>query len=300
MGRKKGTPGPWIDVSWRALAPVSLICIAALASCDSSPRPVKPFVHTTKAFDAVFGALPPMAVPGPCYATVVYFPSAKAPGKFLPVPLFSTDQGKEETLAVRTLIRGIDQEEFAKEVVFPFPKGAELLSFDDSGGKVTIRVGGTFKAAALSAGEREEAAKSAALTVAQFGKTTSVDITDAEGKVRLPGRSEGVGTADPGRPKTLGLLAIREEKGKPATTLSLLFDRPVFVEEIAFYPPGGDSPYPGNSYATGFGMSVELHPSPGTTLDASGAIRVRLSVRDGKGRKTIEDRRWVPKAVVRD
>lgn len=83
---------------------------------------------------------------------------------------------------------------------------------------------------------------------------------------------------DPGNPKALGLLAIREDKGKPATTLPLLFDRPVFAEGIAFFPPGGDSPYP----------------------DAKDSFRIRVSVRDGKGRKTIEDRQWIPKVVVRD
>ena len=110
-----------------------------------------------------------------------------------------------------------------------------------------------------------------------------------KGRSILIGRSGGVETADPGDPMALGLLAIREEKGKPATTLSLLFDRPVFVDEIAFFPPGGDSPYPGNSYSTGFGMSVELHPDPGITLDAKGSFRIRFTVRDGKGRKS--DRR---------
>ncbi|MGE5285559.1 MAG: GerMN domain-containing protein [Actinomycetota bacterium] len=299
MDRDKGIPGTVTGVAGVALALVSAAALAVLVSCTSSPKPMKPFVHTTKAFDAVFGELPPMTVPGPCYATVVYFPSAKTPGKYLPVPIFSTEQGKEETLAVRTVIRGIDQEEFAKEVVFPFPKGADLLSFGYEGARAMIRVGGTFKAAALSQKEREIAARSVALTVAQFGRATKVDITDAEGKVHLIGQSEGVETADPGNPKALGLLAIREDEGKPATTLSLLFDRPVFVDEIAFFPPGGDSPTPGKSYATGFGMSVELHPDPGIIFGAKDAYRIRFKVRDGKGRTTAGEERWVPKEIVR-
>jgi len=57
---------------------------------------VKLWVHTTKAFDAIVGELPPMTVPGPCYAPVVYFPSATASGKYLTVPIFFTGQGKEE------------------------------------------------------------------------------------------------------------------------------------------------------------------------------------------------------------
>ena len=300
MDRDKGIRGSGIDVAGVALALVSAMAVAMLVSCTSSPKPMKPLVHTTKAFDAVFGELPPMAVPGPCYATVVYFPSAKVPGKYLPVPIFSADQGKEETLAVRTVIRGIDQEEFAKEVVFPFPKGADLLSFDYEGTRAMIRVGGTFKAASLSNKGREIAARSVALTVAQFGKATSVDVTDTEGKVHFTGRSEAAETADSGNPKALGLLAIREEKGKPATSLALLFDRPVFVDDIAFFAPGGESRFPGKSYVTGFGMSLEFHPDPGMTLDTKDSFRIRFTVRDGKGRKTIEDRKWVPSVVTRD
>jgi hypothetical protein len=105
--------------------------------------------------------------------------------------------------------------------------------------------------------------------------------------------------ADPGNPRTLGLLAVQEEKGKPATVLSLLFDRPVVVEEIAFYPPRGDSPYPGKSYATGFGMSVEFHPDPGVSFGTKEAYRIRFKVRDGKGRTTAGEERLIPKEVVR-
>jgi len=300
MDRKKGIRGWGIGVAGVALAIVSAMALAALSSCTAPSRPVKPTIHTTKSFDAVFGELPPMEAPGPLYATVVYFPSAKAPGKYLPVPIFSTEPGKEETLAVRTVIRGIDQEEFARKVVFPFPKGSDLLSFGYEGTRAMLRVGGTFTAGSLSNKEGEMAARSVALTVAQFGKATAADITDAEGKVHFIGRSGEAETADPGNPGALGLLAIREEKGKPDRSLALLFDRPVFVEDIAFFRPGGNSTYPGKTYATGFGMSVEFHPDPGIVFDPKDAYRIRFKVRDGKGRTAAGEERWVPKEIVRD
>jgi len=296
----KRVHGSGQGVAGGVLALAFAVALAALASCTAPSGPVKPTIHTTKYFDAVFGELPPMEPPGPLYATVVYFPSAKAPGKYLPAPIFTAEPGKEETLAVRTLIRGIDQEEFAKKVVFPFPKGSDLLSFGYEGTRAMLRVGGTFKAGSLSNKEGEMAARSVALTVAQFGKATAADITDAEGKVHLIGRSGEAETADPGNPGALGLLAIREEKGKPSTSLALLFDRPVIVEDIAFFPRGGDSPYPGKSYATGFGMSVEFHPDPGTVFDTKDAYRIRFKVRDGKGRTAAGEERWVPKETVRD
>ncbi len=299
MDREKGTRGSGIGVAGVALALVSGMALAVFGSCTPSSRPANPQIHTTKAFDAVFGEMPPMEVSGPLYATVVYYPSAASPGKYLPAPIFSTEPGMEETLTVRTVIRGIRQEEFAKEVVFPFPKGADLLSFDYEGTQARIRVGGTFKAASLSNEAREKAARSVALAVAQFGKATSVDVTDAAGKVHFTGRSEEAQTADPGNPRALGLLAIQEGKGKPATSLALLFDRPVSVEEVAFFPPAGDSPYPGKSYATGFGMDVEFHPDPGVVFGAKDAYRVRFKVRDGKGRTTAGEERWIAKEIVR-
>jgi hypothetical protein len=135
--------------------------------------------------------------------------------------------------------------------------------------------------------------------VEQFGKGGAVDIADAGGKVVFSGGPASVQVEDAGNPRALGLLAVQEERGRPATALSVLFDRPVVVEEIAFYPPRGDSPYPGKSYATGFGMSVEFHPDPGITFDAKDAYRIRFKVRDGKGRTTAGEERWVPEEIVR-
>ncbi len=277
-----------------------LLVAAGMYACSKTPETQEPVVHRTPAFEALFGELPQMEVPGPCYATVVYFPSAREPGKFLPAPIFSAEMGKEEMLAVRTVIRGVESEEFARGIVRPFPSGADLLSLTHEGGHAAVKVGGTFRAASLTAEEREKAGKSLALTVAQFGKTTEVDVTDAEGKVRFGARSEGVPTADPGNPRVFGTFAVKEGKDRPASTLSVFFDRPVIVEEIAFFPPGGGTPYTGNAYSTGFGMTVEFHPDPKLAFDGGTSYRVRFTVKDGKGRRLTEDKEWKPKEVVRD
>lgn len=122
-----------------------------------------------------------------------------------------------------------------------------------------IRVGGTFKAA-------------------RFGKATSVDITDAEGKVHIIGRSEGGETTDPGNPKAPGLLAIREDKGETCND-GVVAVRPSRLRgRDRLLPSGRRFAVPGRE---------RFVPDPGL-------------VRDGKGRKTIEDRQWIPKVVVRD
>lgn len=273
---------------------------AALVACTSSPAPQKPPVQTTKAFDAIYGELPPMTVPGLSFATVAYFPSAREPGRYLPAPLITAEQGKEEMLSVRTVIQGIEAGVFAGEVSFPFPPGSDLDSFTYEGGVGRIRVGGNFKAADLASGKGEQAAKALALTVAQFGKATSVEVADAEGKTRFTGRADQAQTAELGPPKALGLLAIREDKSSPPSVLSVLFDRPVFVEDVAFYAAGGTAPYPGKSYATGFGMTVEFHPDAKIAFSGKNAYRVRVAVRDGNGRKTSSEAEWMPKEVTRD
>lgn len=278
--------------------------LVALATCSKQSPPQKPLIHTTKAFVAVFGEVPPLPIPGPCFATVAYFPSSLEPDKFRPVPIFSLEQGKEEALLIRTVIRGIEMEggpanTLLKEIVHPFPPGSELVSFSYDSGLAKVTVGGSFRGESLSAVQREKAAKALALTVSQFGKADRVEVTDEAGAVRFGSVAGEAEAVDIGSPKVLGLIAIREGDGQPPTVLSVLFDRPVFVEDAAFYLPGGTDLVSGKIYSTGFGMGLELRPEPKIFFDPEREYRVRLSVRDGKGRRTEDERQWLPKAVTR-
>jgi len=288
---------------WVGIASAGVL-LALHASCSKQSPPQKPFLHTTQAFEAVFGELPDLPIPAPCHATVVYFPSADSPGRFRPLPIFIVEQGKEEYLAVRTAVRGIETGEgpadaIRKEIAYPFPAGSDLLSIDHEAGVARIRVGGSFRAAALSRARGEAAAEALALTIAQFGASTAVDLTDESGKEHFRAKAEEARTMDPGPPILLGLMAIREDDGGPPAILSALFDRPVFVEEIAIFPPEGNSPYPGKVFSTGFGMTAELHPAAAVAFDGNAEYRVRFSVRDGKGRRSSGDAKWKPRVVTR-
>ena len=281
-----------------------IVFFAAFASCTKQSPPQKPVIRTTKAFDATFGDISSMPLPGPAYATIAYFPSSLEPNRFRPLPIISVDPGKEEALAVRTVIRGIEAGEgpadaLQKEIVHPFPPGSELVSLSYDGGLAKVTVGGSFRAEGLSAAQKEKAAKALALTVSQFGKADKVEVADGKGAGRFGADARGAEVVDVGPPKVLGLMAIREEEAQPPVVLSVLFDRPVFVEEAVFYAPGGTRPGSGKVYSTAFGMTLEFHPEPKTSFDPGKEYRVRLSVRDGKGRKTSEDRNWRPKVVTR-
>ena len=302
-GRKNRTRSCAAGATGAVLIAAAAVLVAAAlaAGCSRQSPPQKPLIHTTKAFDAIFGELPPISVPGPCYATVAYFPSAREPGKIRAVPIFSAEQGKEERLSVRTVIRGIaGAGDLSARIAPPFPPGSDLDALSVEGGVAKIKVGGPFRAVDFPVQGREAAARALALTVAQFGKAREVDVTDAGGTAHFGGRAEEEAVVDVGPPEVLGLLAIKEKLDRPATVLSVLFDRPVFVEDVAFFPPGGESPVAGKIYATGFGMTAELHPDNALSLNTRDAWRVQMKVRDGKGRRTEEGRSWIPKEVTRD
>ena len=291
---------------WRLVrfVTVATMLLSGILSCAKQPPPETPLVRTTKAFDEIFGELPRLPLPGPAYATVAYFPSSLEPEKFRPVPIFSVEQGKEEELVVRTVIRGIGTEggpagALLAEIVHPFPDGSDLSLLTDDGGKARIAVGGSFRSESLSGVQKEKAAKALALTVSQFGKARRVEVTDGTGKTTFGAEAGSAEIVDIGTPKVLGLLAVREGQEKPPEVLSVLFDRPVFVEDAAFSDAGGGAPYPGKVYSTGFGMSVEFHPGGETGFDPSREYRVRLTIRDGKGRKTSVEEKWRPKEVTR-
>lgn len=290
-------------VRWGILA-AGTVVLAASVSCSKPSPPPKPVLHSSKAFDALYGELPSLPLQATSFATVAYFPSALEPEKFRPVPIFSVEEGKEEMLVVRTVVRGIEGEggpveELVREIVHPFPPGSDLASLSYEGNVAKVAVGGKFRADSLSSAQREKAAKALALTVSQFGKAERVEVTDASGRIRFGAVAGEAEPVDIGPPKVLGLLAIREKKNDPPGILSVLFDRPVFVEDAAFYPPVGTGPYPGKTYSTGFGMALEFHPEPKASFAPGKEYRIRLAVRDGKGRRADVERTYVPKVVSR-
>jgi hypothetical protein len=299
-----GVPAVWRCFLTAGLA-TGVIVLAGLIACSKQPSPKKTLSDKTKAFDAVFGELPRLPVVAPGFASVAYFPSSLEPGKFRPVPIFSVERGKEEMLVIRAVVEGIGGEEegpvlpLRKEISLPFPHGSKLVSLSYDGGLVKVTVGGHFRSDSLAAEQKETAAKALALTVSQFGKGKRVEVIDASGMAGFDTAVKEAEIVDVGPPRVLGLMAIQEEAGRPLAVLSVLFDRPVFIEDAAFYPSGGNEPYTGDVYSTGFGMTLELHPEPKTFFDSRKEYRIRLKVRDGKGRRTEEDRQWRPKVVSR-
>jgi hypothetical protein len=280
------------------------IVLAGLASCAKHPPPENPDLRKTKSFEETYGEVPSLPLHAPSYAAVAFFPSSLEPEKYRPVPVFSVEEGKEEMLVVRTVIRGIETgsaplDPLLAEIVNLFPMGADLTSLTYEGGIAKVTVGGSFRAEDLSAMQKEKAAKALALTVSQFEKADRVEVTDESGTVRFAAVAKEAEAIDIGSPKVIGLMAIREGEGRPPSVLSVLFDRPVFIEDAAFYPSDGTVPIPGKVYSTGFGMTLEFHPEPKISFDPAREYRIRLTVRDGKGRRATEEKTFAPKMVTR-
>ena len=105
------------------------IVLFTLISCkkQESPPPAKQArVSATKAYEKYFGPAP-TTDKGTCYAFVIYFPSAKEPGKVVPFPFFTFDDGSMKKVAVERLLGGMEVAAYKDELLQPFAPGARLL-----------------------------------------------------------------------------------------------------------------------------------------------------------------------------
>src|SRR6266567_3703552 len=111
--------------------------IFQLAACrkKETPPPAQPArVSATKAYEHYFGPAP-TSDKGRCFAFVIYFPSAKEPGKVVPFPFFTFDEGSIKKVAVERLIGGMELGSFKGEFLMLFPSGARLLALEEATGK---------------------------------------------------------------------------------------------------------------------------------------------------------------------
>ena len=92
-------------------------------------------VTSTAEYDKYFGAAPPVDK-GTAYAFVIYFPSKKEPGKVVPFPFFTFDEGSLKKVAIERLLSGMDTGSYQGEFI-PFPGGTRLIAINDDKGTVT-------------------------------------------------------------------------------------------------------------------------------------------------------------------
>lgn len=240
-------------------------------------------VVTTAAYEKHFGAAPPLDK-NTAYAFVIYFPSAKEPGKVVPFPFFSFDRESLKKVATDRLLVGMDVGSY-KGAFQPVPPGTRLISINDEQGKVTA----TFS-------KELEAAKPAvmtaiALTLKQFEGVKDVRLHIEGKETPLPVSASESAVLDLSAPRLLTVIAMRDKGEKDVEEVSGFFDRPVDVKELTILSEKGE-PFPGEIYHSAFDMSAVLKPKDPAVFKEGVPVRVRWKVVDKLGREGEGDSVW--------
>src|ERR1039457_257580 len=130
-------------------------------------------VVATPAYEKYFGAAPTVDK-GMSYAFVIFFPSRTSPGKVVPFPFFTFDEGSSKKVAIERLLVGMDIGSFQGKFI-PFPSGVRLIAINDEQGTVTLNFSKELLSATDTDGNNGNL-KSIVLTMKQFKGVNTVSI----------------------------------------------------------------------------------------------------------------------------
>jgi germination protein M len=272
--------------------PVTLLFAALLSGsftgCSSKQPPPagkEVRISATKAFETYFGPAP-TTNKGTCFGFVIYFPAAKEPGKVVPFPFFSFDEASLKKVALQRLIGGMGEKGYAADFLQLFPAGTRLLSLNEQKGALSADFSKELRAVAADPGRARALFNAVALTAGQFGGVTSVRIS-SEGVDLFPAQQSPPAEAgvvlQPGPPRLLKVVAMKETAAAPVTEIDALFDRPVDVEKCRFVS-GDGSALQGDVFHSMFDMAAVLKPKEPGKLANTAQIKVSWQVTDKKGR----------------
>ena len=270
--------------------------IAGIVGCNdkgtslSAQRPGK--VIATAAYEKYFGATPPVDK-GLAYAFVIYFPSAKTPGKVVPFPFFTFDEGSIKKVAVGRLLEGMDTGSYAGEFT-PFPKGSRLLSLNDDQGTVTVNFSKEVLAA-TDTSAKTATATALGLTLRQFKGGMQVRVL-VEGKESpldaLAKIANDSAVQQPSPPRLLSVTAMRDKGAREIEEVNAFFDRPVDVKELKLLAKDGHT-FDGELYHSVFDMAGVLKPKDRAQFTERMPIKVRWKVVDKVGRQAEGENVWL-------
>ncbi|GFO66465.1 hypothetical protein GMLC_00440 [Geomonas limicola] len=273
---------------FQVIVVIALLALSGLPGCRRSEPPpaAKPArVSATGAFERAFGPAP-TTDKGTCFAFIIYFPSVKNPGKMTPFPFFSFDEASLKKVALQRMIGGIDEASYRGEFLHLFPSGSRLLSLSEEKGVVTVNFSKEVGQLALDPTRSELLQSSVALTLGQFPGVSRVRIL-SEGKDLLPELAlkdqPTTPVAEPGAPRLLGVVAMKESAKEPIKEVDALFDRPVEIKEFQFSSDDGKV-IAGDVFHTMFDMAAVLKPKDPEALKNLTSLRVRYRVVDKLGR----------------
>lgn len=255
---------------------------------ETTPPAQPARVSATHLYEKYFGAAP-TAAKGSCFAFVILFPSAKEPGKVVPFPFFSFDEGSLPKLAVERLLGGMEIGSYQGAFLNPFPTGTHVVSIDKTNGTVTLTLSKEFGKAA--AGSVEAATQAIALTLRQFQGVSGISILVEGNSTPLPSTADESAIIPPGPPRLLSVVAARDKKSGAVEEVNAFFDRPVNVKELRMSLQDGRA-LAGDTYLSVFDMAAVLKPRDASLFKAGLPIRVRWDVTDKLGRQAAGDTVW--------
>lgn len=245
-------------------------------------------VIATSAYEKYFGAAPSVDK-GMAYAFVIYFPSSKTPGKVVPFPFFTFDEGSLKKVAIERLLGGMDTGNYQGEFI-PFPSGSRLMAINDDQGTVTINL-----SKELDKSVEAGTAHALALTLRQFKGVKDIRI-QVEGKESLLSAlaksAADSAIQQPSPPRLLTVTAMRDKGAKDVEDVNAFFDRPVDVKELKMFSKDGQ-PFAGDLYHSVFDMAAVLKPKDPSQFKESMRIKVRWKVVDKLGRQAEGENGWL-------
>lgn len=245
-------------------------------------------VIATSAFEKYFGAAPPVDK-GTAYAFVIYFPSKKEPGKVVPFPFFTFDEGSIKKVAIERLLVGMDTGSYQGEFI-PFPSGSRLIAINDDQGAITADLSKELNAAAEAV-----TARALVLTLRQFNGVKNIRIM-VEGKASsldaLVKNIDDSAVQQPSLPRLLSVTAMRDKGAKNIEEVNAFFDRPVDVKELKLLSKDGQQ-FAGDLYHSAFDMAAVLKPKDPAQFKERLPIKVRWKVVDKLGRPAEGENVWL-------
>lgn len=268
------------------------LTFAGLIGCNKEetipPSSLPGRVVTTAAYEKYFG-IAPTVDKGVAYAFVIYFPSSKDPGRVVPFPFFTFDEGSIKKVAVERLLSGMNIGSYKGEFS-SFPNGIRLIAINDDQGTISLNF-----SKELAKAVEVTTAHALALTLNQFKGVTGIRI-QVEGK-ESPLNSllhdvDESAVMQPSPPRLLNVTAMRDKGAKNIEEVNAFFDRPVEIKELKLLSKGGQ-PFAGDLYHSVFDMAGVLKPKDPSMFKEGLPVKVRWKVIDKRGRQAEGDSDWL-------
>jgi len=269
--------------------PVVLALLATLvfaAACDRSSRDAADGrIRVSAAYVEAFGQ-PPVPNQGECLARVGYFPLRSDPGRVRPVPFFLLGERDPLAQLLNRLAGGEVPLTFDADLFNPFPAGSRLLVGERRDDRVVIEL--QFSGPMPAADVLQPIAAVVTETAGQFDGIATVIIhhdgqplpgMPADGYAHDPAR-----IVSPGPPVLFMIAGAWKRDGSGPEEIVANFDRPVTIHAFRLANAAGEE-LPGDTFQSGFNMSVVLHPADAGTFVENMPLTASWEVSDALGRK---------------